>query len=306
MIPFSMQRNLQFITMPPTADVTRAFPQLKTMRKTTVRLHPVPCNDIPLHASKIGGEFLWPENDPWPTSDDPQAPYCEVEHIADKIIFHERKLHNKSFAGVLQLRRDDVPELGFPPGKDLFQLLWNPRDHLKPHYGPLTKVFWRKAADICSSPIQNPKPEYPGEGYVPKPCAVHPERVDEFPAPHELPDDLRQELHEWEKLIGGDTDYQFLLSNAPGIKIGGYPGWLQEAVELSCDHCAQKMEFIVDIEGCEFDGGSGPRWRPEVSGIDYDPLPNPTELNIVRDGALHLFICRRCPGWPCKYVVEMQ
>jgi hypothetical protein len=100
----------------PRADVAALFPQLADLARRTTRLHPRRSADLPRRASKLGGEILWPATEPWPICPypvyGPESPMC----------IRSRESH--PYVPVLQLRADEYPELGFPPGRDLFQLLW--------------------------------------------------------------------------------------------------------------------------------------------------------------------------------------
>src|SRR5713101_5323362 len=94
-------------TPPPAYDVRRLFPELAERSRTTIRLHPRYGDEPPEDASKLGGTFLWPGDEPWPV--------CPA--------------HKIPLVTVLQLRADDFPEIAFPPGANLFQILWCPREH---------------------------------------------------------------------------------------------------------------------------------------------------------------------------------
>src|SRR5262245_18643467 len=104
----------------PCLDVTKLVPELRELRKTTVRLHPRRGSVAEPGASKMGGHFLCPAHEPWPV--------CER--------------HALPLVCILQLRKRDVPELGFRPGTDLFQLLWCPQDHPDPLFVVAPRTFW--------------------------------------------------------------------------------------------------------------------------------------------------------------------
>lgn len=57
--------------------------------------------------------------------------------------------------GVLQVYVRDVPELPFPHGTDLFQLLWCPNNHDEPWYGPGPS---RRGVTRPASPSRSPTP----------------------------------------------------------------------------------------------------------------------------------------------------
>ncbi|MGF1493795.1 MAG: hypothetical protein ACFBSC_15345 [Microcoleaceae cyanobacterium] len=167
-------------TPKPIVDMAHAVPELASFARETVRLHPrqgESAND----ASKIGGDFIWPAKEPWPR--------CEE--------------HNCPYIPILQLRRDDVPELEFYQETDLFQILWCPNDHktVEPLYAPSSKVFWRRRSDIHEILASMPKVDADHRGYVPAPCVLHPEQVIEYPSAFALTEDFP---HLWEKIEAAD------------------------------------------------------------------------------------------------------
>ncbi|MFO0823010.1 MAG: TIGR02996 domain-containing protein [Gemmataceae bacterium] len=113
--------------------------------RTAIRLHPR-VGDVPeLAASKVGGLFLWPEDEPWPTAAgvtvDPDfgmwGPFPEDWSTVPLV-------------PILQLNRRDVPNLAFPPGKDLLQVFWCP--FTTSMHAPEPIVFWRDSADAETTP----------------------------------------------------------------------------------------------------------------------------------------------------------
>jgi hypothetical protein len=221
-------------TPPPPIDVEHVFPDLRGTARQTVRLHPRPAAlDPGLGLSKLGGLLLWPEDEPWPTCPAPEeqpvdtglGPPADVWSVVQLDLSElpvGHKLHNDHLVGVLQLRLDDVPELGFYPGTDLFQLLWCPRGH-PDEYGPYCRVFWRRTADVLSPLAHAPEPSRPDGELLPPTCILAPERVVEFPPRWLLPDDLDDRIREWEASAAAQgVSYHFQLSTAPGTKVGGY------------------------------------------------------------------------------------
>jgi hypothetical protein len=289
-------------TPKPIVDIASAIPELEPLARTTVRLHPRRGECAADH-SKLAGAFLWPADEPWPE--------CE-EHAC-------------ALATVLQLRREDVPELGFRGDADLFQLLWCPNDHetVEPVYAPAARVFWRKRADVRNALASMPALGDHEEFYVPAPCVLHPERVTEYPdalvikltdpklwkkiqAAAPLKDALKTLPHS--DFTAGSL-YQYWLSVASGTKVGGHPQWIQDPEVPDC-RCGQPMEYLLTIASSECDGGTWGRWLPEEerhvwSGDDYDQrdlVASPTELLLGDDGNLTYFVCRRCEEWPIEAV----
>src|SRR5262249_62267298 len=119
-------------TPPPPADVARASPELAGKARTTVRLHPRR-GEAPRDASKIGGLFLWPEEETWPVCPEHDCPLVPI----------------------LQLRKEDVPEIDFKRGIDLLQILWCPHHH-EPGFGPVPELFWRKRAKVKNPVASHP------------------------------------------------------------------------------------------------------------------------------------------------------
>ena len=110
-------------TPPHLSQADKIFPELANSTVTTVRLHPRYGEESPLDASKIGGTFLWPATESWPV-----CPFHEIPLVT-----------------VLQLRASDFPEMPFPPGTDLFQTLWCPREHGERSSSPRANVASRAA-----------------------------------------------------------------------------------------------------------------------------------------------------------------
>jgi uncharacterized protein (TIGR02996 family) len=280
-------------TPAPPVDVAAAIPELKGRAKTTVRLHPRP-GTAANNASKIGGVFLWPAREEWPSCPE----------------------HRCAFVPVLQLRKEDVPEVGFEPGTGLFQVLWCPHDH-EPGYCPDARLFWREEAAITDPAESHPESSEAEPDYVPRPCLLYPERVVEYPDPFELDDgfddriansgELRRVLESVEspplavwRLPGYPGHlYQCWLSAADGTKVGGHPEWVQDPEYPSCS-CGATMDLLVTFGSGEFDGASWGRWLPIE---DRDVLTDaPRRRDVIEAagwmfgdaGNMYVFLCRSC------------
>ncbi|WP_406275674.1 hypothetical protein OHT93_30430 [Streptomyces sp. NBC_00191] len=146
---------------------------------------------------------------------------------------------------IVQVHRADAPGVPFPPGRDLLQVLWCPFDHGEFCY-PLPQVHWRSAAAVGEVAPTPPPPAEASEDYVPNPCAVHPEEVTEYPG-WDLPQGPFETLRARFDRLRDETGslYQYHLADAPGIKLGGYPGWTQEPCWPDCDGCGQRMEHLL-------------------------------------------------------------
>jgi uncharacterized protein (TIGR02996 family) len=301
-------------TPAPPVDVARAIPALRRKARQAVCLHPRP-GSAATDASKIGGEFLWPAAESWPTCPE----------------------HGCPFVTALQLRKEDVPELGFRRGTDLFQVLWCPNNH-PPSFCPAIRVYWRKRAAVKATAPSPAAPSGLQTGYVPRPCVLFPERVVEYPDPFEFDEGFYSKIAASEELIGAlelvrlmrtksvrrthlkrwglpwegaGHLYQCGLSTAAGTKVGGYPDWVQKPAYPACS-CGATMQLLVMFASWEFNGVSWLRWLPVEERYVL------TDSSVKREkavcaaagwmfgdaGNLYLFMCRSCKERPMEYHVQ--
>lgn len=292
-------------------DVTEIIPSLLDYQKVTVRLHPRRQESEPgPRLSKMGGRFLWPANEPWPRCTEPEYALSGEIDWSDwsnvtNIWPAEHPKHNDLYVGVLQLRADEFPEVEFPNGKDLFQLLWCPRDHLNEI---VSKVCWWTESGIEGT-LEMPSPSYPNEDLVPQVCHLYPERVTEYPHIGELSEEQLGELRSWDGEEGMYA-YQALLSTCPGVKVGGYVNWIQDPEEPHCS-CGSTMSHLLTVSSGEFDPISAQRWCPvedwnawERHGKEAAQIQVSPGLIIGDCGSIYVFICRRCDGWPTTTVFQ--
>ena len=272
----------------PPLEITRVFPALSDLSAATVRLHPQRTRQGRA-SSKVGGSILWP-----PGVD---APRCELHAL-------DHALAEPTYLPVIQLRRSDIPELPFPDGTDVFQVLWCGRAHDEPIFVARCAVYWWSAAQASDSLTVT----FDDLGYRPEECSIEPERVLEFPNIVDLPRDLRSEIVAWEERLGKEGLYEFELSTAPGTKVGGYPNWIQEAEWPSCP-IGHRMDHLLTIDDSEFDGGTYARWLPVEDQAAWEgpdearlAVQNPTGLSLM--GSLYLFVCSLCPGRPVAQVYQ--
>jgi hypothetical protein len=293
--------------------VAKLFPELAGRRATTIRLHPRFGDEPAVDASKLGGTLLWPAGEAWPVCPAHQIPLVTV----------------------LQLLSDDFPEMPFPPGVDLFQMLWCPREHgdipeCREKPCPMSwadpRFYWRSRRQVARPRPDNPPPQEAYYEYVPFPCRLLPERVTEFPSVYDLPEDVRQRISEWEdQNLGPDgmhaCEYEAELSVAYGTKVGGYIHWIQSPWEPGCE-CGRPMEHLLTIATVEWNGVGDLRWTPveeqatfasfpgawdqwhEEHKAIWDALWNPTGLNLGDAGQMQLFVCRHCGRWPIVPIIE--
>lgn len=159
-------------------------------------------------------------------------------------------------------------------------------------------MHWRDAEAVGKARDAPPLPVGVPSGHVPKPCVVHPEPVTEYPG-WDLPDGLWDALEPRFGQVEAETgwDYQYHLSTAPGIKLGGYPGWSQDPQWPDCSGCGKPMDHLLTVESTEADAAARPAWTPvEDQGVAYEG----PGLVLGDLGGVYLFECRTCPGRPYK------
>jgi Domain of unknown function (DUF1963) len=284
-------------TPPRPVDVAALFPELVSFRREATRLHPRR-GDPGMRESSVGGPLLWPADEPWPQ--------CRHTHPEpDSAGPHP-------LVPVLQLFAADIPDLPFPPGTDLMQLLWCPFDH-EPYYSPRPELFWRTAA--IDTPLLSlpPRPANAPKNYLPDPCVLDPERIVEYPQwdlAENLAEALSARFDKLEEATG--WSYWYELSVAPGVKVGGYPNWTQEPDWPNCNGCGKRMNHLLSVDSSEFDGGSARTWlpiedRPATGKIfdlpfeDRKAIQSAPGLMIGDMGGVYVFICPNCSDRPCAY-----
>ncbi|WTW92146.1 DUF1963 domain-containing protein [Streptomycetaceae bacterium NBC_01309] len=291
-LPSELHRFGVHTTRAQPVDLGDHVPGLLPMARTTTRLHP--CPGYPSTSdSSVGGPLRWPAVEPWPN--------CTVPHEAGPV----------PLVPIVQLYARDVPELPFAPGTDVLQVLWCPFGHPDEEGSwPRPVLFWRNDA-AAGAQLAVGMPELSEDipfGTVPRPCLIDPEQVVEYPNPDEP--DYQPERNSRTDAIEAVTGWSYVrhLSAAPGIKVGGWPGWTQRPRWPECT-CGRRMDHLLTVSSREYDVESGKRWAPiQHVGADFDPQVDsiergfsPTDLCIGDMGGMYLFICRRCPGTPWAY-----
>jgi hypothetical protein len=112
-------------------------------------------------------------------------------------------------ASVLQLYQRDLPaEMPerrpgwmFPHGTDVLQVLWCPNPH-PDTYDPRVRLYWRTQARIGAARETNPPLNLAWDRtdvrFLPEPCQLHPELVEEYPpVTIEHPDDVDPDSEEF-------------------------------------------------------------------------------------------------------------
>ncbi|WP_316776042.1 hypothetical protein [Streptomyces sasae] len=159
----------------------------------------------------------------------------------------------------------DVPGLVVPDGRDLLQVLWCPFSEHGEQAAPGVHLRWRTAAECVLYP-DPPRPAVVGgEGYVPEPCVLDPERVMEHQWAELLPEDLRLRIGEWEEALWEEADdvlsYDGDLAVAPGWKVGGFARWGVTGPQEPVCSCGSPMELLLAIGSAEWEGVRG-SWMP--------------------------------------------
>ncbi|MFD9477751.1 DUF1963 domain-containing protein [Streptomyces nojiriensis] len=210
-------------------------------------------------------------------------------------------------APIVQVRRVDVPGLPFPEGTDLLQVVWCPYAHGTYCY-PLPLVYWRDSRAIREvGPTPAPAAAGLPDGWYPAPCVVHPEQVTEYPR-NDLSWDLEGALADRSEALLAETGlrYSSHLADAPGIKLGGYPGWRQEPCWPDCETCGGRMEHLLTVTEGEFNNESWRTWLPEEDRATEETETrwlweseafNPTLLDTCGIN-VYVFECRTCPQRP--------
>jgi hypothetical protein len=137
--------------------------------------------------------------------------------------------------------------------------------------------------------------------------------VQEYPSwdlPKEIKKALRNRFEKIEEEQG--WSYHYHLSEVPGIKLGGYPGWTQDPLWPECQWCERQMEHLLTISSWEYDGESWRTWLPvEDRGTDSGEegwrahwnkdAHSPTGIMLGDAGGVYIFECRSCPERPMDY-----
>lgn len=274
----------------PRFDLTERFSFLE--KKTTVLLHPRRGAVPNVWVSKFGGRIAWPRDEAWPV--------CP-EHTGNPMI------------PVLQLRRADVPELGFPESKDLFQMLWCPQDHDSAYCSAIASVHWRNAESTGQLVEAAPASLQADPDYCPKECCLNFERVEELTSAWDLDNETDEAINTWIEdnhieelerlhLAPNGRNYQRAFSVAPGTKVGGHIDWQQDPIVPSCA-CGKKMEHLLTIASYDYGGGDSDRWFPMDEPQEVYKMQGPgLELGDV--GSFYVFICRCCDDMPIKSVFQ--
>jgi hypothetical protein len=164
-------------------------------------------------------------------------------------------------------------------------------------------LLWRSTAEVTSKALldETPRPYDFDDGYVPRPCVVHPTEVVEYPN-WDMPESLSETVGTWSREMEESTGISYYDAfTTSQSKVGGYPGWTQEPQWPDCA-CGERMEHLLTISASESCG----RWLPveerNCPGSGWADGPELEDDSHGMDmgdmGGVYLFVCWACPGWP--------
>jgi hypothetical protein len=319
-------------TPPRLFDIEKVMPAIAPYRRKAIRLHPSrSAAPLATNASKMGGIFHWPANEPWPycreSDPPPDRSNLTLDRVAESVqaiklgerLARENRIgppppgsrnpeewkkwnrdaaeflknerakglpelseadmakaeqqlsemersfddmsrpHNTPYQTLVQLRRDEFPELPWPVGSDLFQLLWCPRVHLWGNSLELNskqsngaRIIWRKESSARAvMPVQSPHP-----ARLPvHECSLQPEDIVEYPQAVETVAEIEAaipKLQNWFDALqprkgndpGAEWRYSYDIAVSPGTKLLGYAQWIQ-AEEIPTCGCGREMKLLI-------------------------------------------------------------
>ncbi|MFD5247230.1 DUF1963 domain-containing protein [Amycolatopsis sp. NPDC058340] len=250
-------------------DNGRQIPGLAGLARTAVRLHPRPGAPT-VRDSHLGGPLLWPADEPWP--------HCGQPHPSKD---------QGPLLAVAQFFGRDLPNLPFPDGTDLLQVLWCPCEHDATHaFGPAVRLVWRRAGDVNEVLDEPPHPTAAEGEFSPKPCVLNPCEVVDYPDVREIPDEIKSTLSfvDEDGFFDEDSDaYNSWPTVTLGSKLGGWAYfWQSDPWQLDCHDCGTPLRLLLSFHTHESqdDRCSCPQ-----------PQRNPVGWRFGRDGALNVFAC---------------
>ncbi|MFJ5217620.1 hypothetical protein ACIP98_23250 [Streptomyces sp. NPDC088354] len=251
----------------PVKDLRTLIPEYADLARETVLLNPEP-GDPGGRESSLGGELLWPADEPWP--------YCAQEgHWTPGSGWGNSPTDPGAvpMVPILQLFARDVPGLEFPEGKDLLQLVWCALIHERDPGPVMPQLYWRNEAEVVAGGLLSEPPEVSEGEYdednMPEPSTLSPMVAEDFPRWLDLPKDMEETWERRLRLPTGDAEWP-PDSNLIGTKVGGWPAWTQPADWPDCES-GHRMEHLLTIT---------------------DDIP------LGDCGGVYFFHCRQCPGLP--------
>jgi len=238
---------------------TELFPSLLPLERTAIELGPRAAAELPVTASRLGGPVLWPANMEWP-----------------------HRPEGDPFIPLLQLRQADFPEIPFPPGRDLLQILWHPQFTERRPIGflaPATRFYWWNTQALDASPRAYAPAEGAHPGLVPKACGLQPTRRPDLPGFADLPARLQAQLAERDLV----QEYRRSSACSRESKLLGHPAWLRDSIQLRCGSCGRPMMHFLTL----------------ASGRE-------TGLDFYEGGTGHFLMCQSCERRPVTLLIESQ
>ena len=129
-----------------------------------------------------------------------------------------------------------------------------------------------------------------------------------------MPGDLYHDLEKRFTRLHDDTGWSYGsdLSDAPGTKLGGYPGWTQPPDWPDCESCGQRMEHLLTVASWECDSATWRTWLPvedrellkgqeEVQTKLNLSVTQAAGLMLGDAGGVYIFECLSCPGRPTSH-----
>ena len=268
-----------------------AVPGLSDLVRTAVRLHPRQAGPRP-EDSHLGGPLFWPSDEPWPVCPVTWPPEPEASDD-DWTAGHPLDEPTPVMVGAAQFFRDDFPELPYPEGTDLLQVLLCPFDHeAKNCYGPAVRLVWRDSSQVGHVAEAPPAPAGASVEYLPTACLFEPCMTEELPRVRELPESVKSAMD----LDDADLDdFEGWPSIEQYTKIGGWTAWYaSDPRELDCRECGSRLRQTLALATDEEDGACG----CEV------PETSPGGWSFGRRGVLNVFTCPEDARHPFKVRID--
>lgn len=254
------------------------IPGLNDLVRTAIRLHPAPGEPRP-DESHIGGPLLWPAGEPWPECPVTWPPDPDASddgwtsgHPLDEPV--------PAMVSAAQFFRDDFPELPFPEGADVLQVLFCTAVHESPHHrGPAVRLVWRDSSEVEDLADPPPVPETDGAAFRPVPCLLEPCSIDELPRVRDFPAEIRSALGLPDGAVDDPEGWPELGQFS---KIGGWTAWHATGpAELGCRDCGTELRQTIALATEEHEVGCG-------CDVDED---EPAGWKFGGQGVLNIFTC---------------
>ncbi|MFB7465220.1 hypothetical protein ACFCZ1_17315 [Streptomyces sp. NPDC056224] len=284
-------------------EVESVFPELAGTAREVTLLYPRAGQPGPGDSS-IGGPLLWPAGEPWPMCAEPDHYKPLDAPVGPEPV---------AMVPVVQLYARDVPDLAFPTGTDLLQILWCPLVHEDDQYAANPRLHWRNTALTAAdaSAGKPPRPHTAEEDYLPRPCTVSPTPAVEYPN-WDLPDELSEQIGERFEALQEERGFDYFeVATTQQSKVGGYPSWTQPPNWPDCAGCGTRMEHLLSVTATEAgmgrwlpldernpsqDQAATPSWRAEADPAALDTFGHHMGLGDL--GGMYFFVCRTCPDTP--------